>query len=302
MTTKFSLRWTDFHTNLNQSLEDFLNAEELVDVTLTAGGKEFRAHKLILSICSPFFKDLFIKNPCEHPTIVLNEVEHVELSKLLQFIYHGEVIVTQQELNPFLETAEFLQIKGLASIREKYETAVAESESNVKQETTEPKPTIDCHADGDSKTQGKTEAIESTDSVNESIQKDSVLSSLKRSFESTQNSDSCSKEKISRQDSDISIPTENNEERKVVEPTDETVCSIKPETVKDSRPRSKGKRKKKLKCTHCYRHFANNNNLKVHMQDKHDNSEGNLECDKCHKNMKNQSCLRVHLYNHHKLA
>ncbi|KPJ07842.1 Protein abrupt [Papilio machaon] len=141
MTKKYSLRWIDFHTNLYQSLESFLKAEELVDVTLTAGGKNFRAHKLILSICSPFFKDLFIKNPCEHPIVVLKEVEHEELYKLLQYIYHGEVHVTEEELNPFLETAEFLQIKGLASVREKNETAAAES--NDQQATKEPNQPLD---------------------------------------------------------------------------------------------------------------------------------------------------------------
>lgn len=56
---QFSLRWNDFQTNLSHGIHTFLECEDLVDVTLAAGGEFMRAHKLILSICSPYFKSLF---------------------------------------------------------------------------------------------------------------------------------------------------------------------------------------------------------------------------------------------------
>lgn len=59
MPEQFSLRWNDFHANLSQSFHALLEGEDLVDVTLAAGGQYVHAHKLILSVCSPYFKELF---------------------------------------------------------------------------------------------------------------------------------------------------------------------------------------------------------------------------------------------------
>lgn len=59
MPEQFSLRWNDFHSNLSQSFHALLEGEDLVDVTLAAGGQYVHAHKLILSVCSPYFKELF---------------------------------------------------------------------------------------------------------------------------------------------------------------------------------------------------------------------------------------------------
>lgn len=59
MAEQFSLRWNDFHSNLSQSFHALLEGEDLVDVTLAAGGQYVHAHKLILSVCSPYFKELF---------------------------------------------------------------------------------------------------------------------------------------------------------------------------------------------------------------------------------------------------
>ena len=42
-----------------------------MDVTLATESGSFKAHKLILSACSPYFKKIFIQNPCKHPTIFL---------------------------------------------------------------------------------------------------------------------------------------------------------------------------------------------------------------------------------------
>ena len=42
---------------------------QLTDVTLSTETKSFQAHKLILSACSPYFRNLFISNPCKNPTV-----------------------------------------------------------------------------------------------------------------------------------------------------------------------------------------------------------------------------------------
>ena len=56
---QFCLRWNNFQANIVSSFETLLDREEFVDVTLTAEGKSLKAHRVLLSACSPYFRDLF---------------------------------------------------------------------------------------------------------------------------------------------------------------------------------------------------------------------------------------------------
>ncbi|MCL4139788.1 UNVERIFIED_CONTAM: hypothetical protein GTU68_002594, partial [Idotea baltica] len=87
--------------------------QESLDVTLACEGRSLKAHKIVLSACSPYFKNLLKQNPCQHPIIILRDVAFPDLSALLNFVYQGEVYVSQDRLPAFLRTAEMLHIKGL---------------------------------------------------------------------------------------------------------------------------------------------------------------------------------------------
>lgn len=54
----FCLRWNNFHSNIAASFEHLRDHEEFVDVTLACEGRSLKAHKIVLSACSPYFKDL----------------------------------------------------------------------------------------------------------------------------------------------------------------------------------------------------------------------------------------------------
>ncbi|KYM93529.1 PREDICTED: protein abrupt-like [Cyphomyrmex costatus] len=117
MTTKsskeFSLRWNDFGNNLTSGFFSHLNENNLVDVTIAVEGQLLAAHKLVLSVCSPYFNNIFKENPCQHPVIILKDVKHTEVISLLKFMYQGEVNIKQDDLSTFLKVAQMLQIKGL---------------------------------------------------------------------------------------------------------------------------------------------------------------------------------------------
>lgn len=113
-TEQFSLRWNNFHSNIASGFHDLLEAADLVDVTLAVEGQFLHAHKLVLSICSPYFKEMFKQNPCKHPIIILKDVTHKNLKDILEFMYLGEVNVLRENLPVFLRTAELLQVKGLS--------------------------------------------------------------------------------------------------------------------------------------------------------------------------------------------
>merc|ERR1712190_69408 len=71
------------------------------------------AHKMILAACSPFFRNILRKNPHSHPLLYIKGVRICDLKAILDFMYHGEVQVAQEDLNSFLSVAEELKVKGL---------------------------------------------------------------------------------------------------------------------------------------------------------------------------------------------
>jgi len=117
MTTseKFCLRWNDFESNISVAFRELREEKDFFDVTLSVGPghQHIQAHKLILSACSPFFRGVLRQNPHAHPLLYLKGVGFSELQAVLNFMYHGEVNVAQEELNTFLAVAEELQVKGL---------------------------------------------------------------------------------------------------------------------------------------------------------------------------------------------
>lgn len=113
---QYCLRWNNHQPNFISVFSNLLNSESLVDVTLSADGRHLQAHKLVLSACSSYFQSLFTMNPCQHPIVILKDVKFTDLKVIIDFMYYGEVNVSQDELPHILKTAEALKIKGLAEI------------------------------------------------------------------------------------------------------------------------------------------------------------------------------------------
>lgn len=53
------------------------------------------------------------ENPCKHPVIIFRNVKFEDLVAIVDFMYHGEVNVEQEQLSSFLTTAEMLAVQGL---------------------------------------------------------------------------------------------------------------------------------------------------------------------------------------------
>eukprot|EP00092_Neocalanus_flemingeri_P080515 GFUD01100441.1.p1 GENE.GFUD01100441.1~~GFUD01100441.1.p1 ORF type:complete len:327 (+),score=78.61 GFUD01100441.1:40-1020(+) len=109
----FCLRWNDFEANISQAFQAIREEKDFFDVTIACEDEQVQAHKVILSACSPFFKKVLKKNPHQHPLLFLKGVKYAEIVSILNFMYHGEVNVTQDDLNGFLAVAEELKVKGL---------------------------------------------------------------------------------------------------------------------------------------------------------------------------------------------
>jgi hypothetical protein len=110
---KFCLRWNDFESNISGAFRELREDKDFFDVTLACDDDQLQAHKVILSACSPFFRTILRRNKHEHPLLYLKGVKYADLVSVLNFMYHGEVNVAQEELNSFLAVAEDLKVKGL---------------------------------------------------------------------------------------------------------------------------------------------------------------------------------------------
>ncbi|XP_054711754.1 protein tramtrack, beta isoform-like isoform X4 [Uloborus diversus] len=116
MSQQFCLKWNNHTTNMLQVFESLLSTEALVDVTLACDGLSLKAHKMVLSACSPFFQSLFLENPCKHPIVIMKDMRYTDLKAIIDFMYRGEVNVSHDQLSALLKTAETLKVKGLAEV------------------------------------------------------------------------------------------------------------------------------------------------------------------------------------------
>ena len=117
MSEKFSLKWNDYQTDWNRSLSELRNDSDLSDVTLISEDKvKFSAHKVILSSCSNMFKFILKGNNQISPLLYLGGVSSVNLGFILDYIYHGEVNIFQDQMDSFLQIAQNLELEGLLNV------------------------------------------------------------------------------------------------------------------------------------------------------------------------------------------
>ncbi|XP_017781112.1 PREDICTED: protein abrupt-like isoform X2 [Nicrophorus vespilloides] len=294
-TEQFSLRWNNFHSNLTTGFHDLLEAADMVDVTLAVEGQFLQAHKIVLSICSPYFKQMFKINPCQHPIVILKDITHDNLKDILEFMYLGEVNVMRENLPSFLRTAELLQVKGLTG--------------------------DDSQSESSSKREEKAALTDDEPEYNQLIESDGVnfTSSPKPSTKRQRSPMYTPTLKKSKSDSKSVKENCNENERHELLPNIKSEMSLEcedkdqmnklyPEGVfnADANPHENDvvmytvDEKGHAYCPYCFKKFVNRYNLKVHIRDKHDTSASNLDCLICGKTMRNRSCLRVHMYHHRK--
>ena len=123
---KLCLSWDDYESNFSVAFRDLRQEKEFFDVTLACKDGQLEAHKVILSSCSIFFKDILKRNPHVHPLLYMKDVKLNHLQAVMDFMYQGNVNVDQKELDTFLALARELKVKGLDHDESPIETPVKE--------------------------------------------------------------------------------------------------------------------------------------------------------------------------------
>merc|ERR1712126_305747 len=112
---KMDLNWHTFTDHLKAMMSNILMSGDLTDITLVSDDKKkLKAHKVVLSSCSPVFKDIINDLPEKNPIIYLKGIHSYEIESILQFMYLGQATLLQERMNVFIDVAKSLEIKEIS--------------------------------------------------------------------------------------------------------------------------------------------------------------------------------------------
>ena len=85
---KYSLTWHSFSDHLREALKAMMTSNDFADVTLVTDDKQhIRAHRNILSACSPVFQNILqVQSNNTNPVIYLRGIQYSEMESIMQFI------------------------------------------------------------------------------------------------------------------------------------------------------------------------------------------------------------------------
>ena len=114
MEEKYNLTWSSFTSHSRELFTGLLETGDLTDVTLVCDDlQELRAHKLILSGCSPVLRRIIFSHPHAQPVIHLRGTPYEDMRALVQFMYLGETAVAQHRVIKFLNLARDFGMKEI---------------------------------------------------------------------------------------------------------------------------------------------------------------------------------------------
>ena len=115
MSDKCSLTWKTFPEHLQLVFRDFYHEDRYTDLTLVSDDQsQFKAHRIVLSACSPVFKKIIDNNPSQHPLIYLRGIQSYEIESILQFMYLGEGRFYYERMEEFTKVAKDLEVTGIS--------------------------------------------------------------------------------------------------------------------------------------------------------------------------------------------
>merc|ERR1719369_1652461 len=104
-----------------ENLKNYLRTDnDHLDVTLACeGNQQIKAHKVILSAGSLFFREVLSNAKHPEPFIFLGGgVRTTDLQSVVEFIYLGETKVALNNLEEFVKTARMLRVTGMDIIED----------------------------------------------------------------------------------------------------------------------------------------------------------------------------------------
>ena len=143
MSENYSFKWNGFLVNVAKSFRKLREEGDFCDVTLVSNDqRQFSAHKVVLSACSEYFKNILKVNKHPSPLLCLDGISSSDINNVLDYAYHGEVDICQNDLDRFLGIAGRFQLEGLITDENNcqpidFKFDVKEMEDQIKEEDIE---------------------------------------------------------------------------------------------------------------------------------------------------------------------
>ena len=143
MDEKYDLKWHTITDHLQLMFKDLYKEGKHSDVTLISDDQSlFKAHKIVLSACSPVFKKIIENNASQNPLIYLRGIQSYEIESILQFMYLGEARLFYERMGEFIKVSKDLEVKEIINSMEiKNEEEDVTEETAMEGEENEPKQT-----------------------------------------------------------------------------------------------------------------------------------------------------------------
>ncbi|XP_031728850.1 kelch-like protein 30 [Anarrhichthys ocellatus] len=105
-----------------EGLRSLCSHPKLVDVTLSAGGRDFPCHRGVLALCSAYFHSMFSGDFVESigARVELSDVDPDILSCLLDFAYTGKLTINQSNVEGLICTSSQLQFQTVRTVCSRY--------------------------------------------------------------------------------------------------------------------------------------------------------------------------------------
>ena len=111
---KMVLSFGQFDTKVKHIFKQLWKNKDLADVTLvTVDGQQIRAHKVILSSWSSFFKSMLTGDSNYNIALYIENVRYKELYMIIKLIYLDQCYMNQRDLENVLAAGKYLKIDGL---------------------------------------------------------------------------------------------------------------------------------------------------------------------------------------------
>ena len=121
---KSNLFWKNYSDHVIEFLHKIRQSNNFTDVTLVCDDKrQLKAHKVVLSACSPVFQKIVN----DGSALFVTGVEYEVMESILDFMYTGVLNCSHEKKNEFLNVAKNLEIKGIQEDVKLDENNVSES-------------------------------------------------------------------------------------------------------------------------------------------------------------------------------
>uniref|UniRef100_UPI0037E87E0B kelch-like protein 41a n=1 Tax=Semicossyphus pulcher TaxID=241346 RepID=UPI0037E87E0B len=106
-------------TLLQDGLKELLNENKLIDCVLKVGDRSIPCHRLILSACSPYFRELFFSGDgkeVDKKEVVLENLEPSILEVIVNYMYSAEIDINDNNVQDILAVSNRFQIPSVFTV------------------------------------------------------------------------------------------------------------------------------------------------------------------------------------------